>query len=188
MVRVALTITRDLLEEVDRVVQAGKYKSRSELAREAIRQLLARLRGGGYDDSSVMLTDGGGDGAYDAYEYARALLRQFVLHALRSSRYRANVRRSDSPVVLSLGMFRQFVWEAAMHDARLRPHTVTLNSRRCGKRADLIGGRKLLSPTAIAWAINIKSILEELRLRGLIEDYWRVGRNYFVKPKTMGSG
>jgi len=44
LVVISLKIPRDLLEDVDKVVKSGRYRSRSDLIRRAIRRELLRGR------------------------------------------------------------------------------------------------------------------------------------------------
>ncbi len=44
MILISMKIEKELLEEVDKVVREGLYSSRSEFIREAIRQLLIKVK------------------------------------------------------------------------------------------------------------------------------------------------
>jgi len=44
VITVNICLTKELVDAVDKVVETGRYRSRSEFIREAIRNLLARER------------------------------------------------------------------------------------------------------------------------------------------------
>ena len=114
----------------------------------------------------------------NTYKLAKSLLWKYILRSIRSKRNKANVRDADSPIAISLGGFRKFVWEVSRGDPTLKLYVVRMSSR--SREADLVGGKRL-TPTAHAWVNYARYYLERLRRRGLIEDYWKTGRKYFIK-------
>ena len=115
----------------------------------------------------------------NTYKLAKSLLWRYILHSIRNKKKnKANVRDADSPIAISLGGFRRFVWEASRGDPMLGLYVVRMSSK--SREADLVGGKRL-TPTAHAWVNYARYYLERLRRRGLIEDYWKTGRKYFIK-------
>lgn len=115
----------------------------------------------------------------NTYELAKSLLWEYILHSIHDGRNKVNVRDANSPIAISISGFRRFVWEVSRGDSTLKPYVVRLSSK--SREADLVGGKRL-TPTAHAWVNYAKRYLEKLRRRGLIEDYWKTGRKYFIRP------
>ena len=121
----------------------------------------------------------------NTYELAKTLLWEYILHSIHDGRNKVNVRDANSPIAISISGFRRFVWEASRGNPRLKPYVVRMSSK--SREADLVGGRRL-TPTAHAWVNYVKYYLEKLRRKGLIEDYWKIGRKYFVVPRKKMHG
>ena len=183
-VEVSLYIPVSLLEEVDRLVSEGKYESRSRLVREAIRQLLSKLTGKPHEEGEAVRASTARAVArrVNLYNVAKGLLRDYIIHELSDGRFKANIKDNNSPVMLTLTQFRAFVWRRAKTEDSLkmyvkkvsRKSTTTVMEDR-PRRRDLL---------AYAWQMYTVKYLDELKVMGIVREWWRkkttIGYKYYV--------
>ena len=103
------------------------------------------------------------------------LLRVYVLDSLRSGGPRLNVRRPDSPILLSLGGFRRWLLGRVRGDPVLRGRAVVKGGAvRIGgsdRSGDVIGS---------IWRWDMPRVLGELARHGLVRGFEKVGSGKYI--------
>ena len=199
-VSVSFHVPREYLEEIDRLVAEGRYMCRAEFIRYAIRQLIERLRDPigfiSYSGEVMFWTAAMNLGVYmravkrrrmhvvqkpaiNTRALARRLLREYIRQSIRQG-FRANVMNHKSPVVISLGLFKQFIWEKSKGDPRLA--ALVVKTYMNGRQAEVIGRAGRQSVVTYVWVNYVRKYLAKLKEEGKISSYWRRGRKYYIIP------
>ena len=183
----------EYLEEIDRLVKEGRYMSRAEFIRYAIRQLIERLR-----DPTGFISYSGEvmfwalamnirmymravkrrrmhavqKPAINTRALARRLLREYIRQSIEQE-FRANVMNNKSPVVISLGLFKQFIWEKTKGDPRLA--ALVVKTYMNGRQAEVIGRAGRQAVVTYVWVEYGRENLSEPQGGGKIRSLWGGG-------------
>ena len=105
------------------------------------------------------------------YARVRELLSEFIMEAISNGRYRLNIRKPDSPVMVTLGQFRKYVYDKARSDDVLSAYVVT-RGRGNGVVAYIGDSAKIGARDVIAtvWALELPQLLQRLQGQGVVSE------------------
>mgnify|MGYP001770833071 CR=1 FL=1 len=116
------------------------------------------------------------------YARVRELLSEFIMEAISNGRYRLNVRKPDSPVMVTLGQFRMYVHDKARNDSVLSAYVVT-RGRGNGVVAYIGDSARIGSHDVIAtvWSLELPQLLQRLQSQGVVSEVRKECNNKYCR-------
>ena len=116
------------------------------------------------------------------YARVKELLNEFIMEAISNGRYRLNIRKPDSPVMVTLGQFRKYVHDKARNDNTLSAYVVT-RGRGGGVVAYIGDSAKIGSHDVIAtvWSLELPQLLQHLQRQGVVSEVRKECNNKYCR-------